>query len=316
MPNFVNKISMKCKESEWKDCIINGKSLNNALIDLGYDLSDLKFYPNKPYLCTFYKQKGKQLGTTSTPFKENREVIEKWDGELFYALCCQQDVIGVVASEFVTNAAGDVFQVHSLDGAWLRHDLPNGKNISFKKSEVKRSSFQELSDYYEKKPLRKETKSEFVIEEIQLEPSPKWPPEPGKEKEWMQDVLIPKIKVESKKDPVMDHVVNTVPSKANLLAASVEVLDDGISIFSKLLDKDELKIPSSMTFPEILNRFADTGIVFWGFVREDEIHCEIRNIRYVAKDHVMFVGDDGTTGFHEIFSDRKTFLNYALSTLK
>lgn len=115
---------------------------------MGYDTSELNFYPNKPYLATFYKSKPGKLGTTNTPAKEGRQVIETWNSGLFYALCCQLEGDAITPGEFFTDNNGKIHQSTRVDDKWIIVDYPGGKNDAFKKPQCHKSTFEEFLAWY------------------------------------------------------------------------------------------------------------------------------------------------------------------------
>lgn len=111
MKNFSQKFAIKCTEKEYNAARVNGENLHTLICALGYDVSELRFFPSYQYIATPYKGKAGKLGSTATPSKDDRKVIEVWNADLFYALCCQKHGDTVSVGEwFTSNKTDNTFQ--------------------------------------------------------------------------------------------------------------------------------------------------------------------------------------------------------------
>lgn len=148
MANFSIPVGMKCTEKEFNSSSIGGKMLRKLLEEEGYDLSELRF--TQPYIVNFYKKINDKIGTTQTPHTYiGRHVVQYWDEKFFYALCCQKEYEAITVGEFFTTASGDVFQCTGIDGDWLKVGPKLPKQPVFNRSAVHKSTYEELSDYYD-----------------------------------------------------------------------------------------------------------------------------------------------------------------------
>ena len=148
MPSYFHKFAMRCSEQQWSTSVIGDVTLSQKLVSLGYDLSELKFLPNMPFVATQYKGIQSKIGSTNTPFKEDRHVIDEWNAELFYALCCQQETPGISVGEFFTDKDGAARECTRVDDKWVIHDYAGGKNDAFPKAQCQKSSYENLVSYY------------------------------------------------------------------------------------------------------------------------------------------------------------------------
>jgi hypothetical protein len=143
MSKFIHKIAMRCNEQQWKE-----SGINDRLLSLGYDTSELKFLPNMPYVATQYKGIQSKIGSTNSPYKEERRVMDAWNPDLFYALCCQQDNDYVSVGEYFThNKTGSIRLCTRLDDKWNVSDY-GGSNDAFQKSQCHKSTFDELLSHF------------------------------------------------------------------------------------------------------------------------------------------------------------------------
>lgn len=136
---------MRCNEQQWKD-----SGINDRLLSLGYDTSELKFLPNMPYVATHYKGVQSKIGSTNSPYKEERRVMDAWNPDLFYALCCQQDNDYVSVGEYFTsNKSGNIHLCTRLDDKWNVSDY-EGSNDAFQKTQCHKSTFEALLLHFTK----------------------------------------------------------------------------------------------------------------------------------------------------------------------
>ncbi|WP_159467926.1 hypothetical protein [Dyadobacter sp. 3J3] len=343
---------MRCSEQQWKIAQVDGYPLSVQLIKLGYDLSLLQFYPNKPYVATFYKQSSNKISTTNTPFKDGREVMETFDASLFYALCCQLDGDHVTTGEFITTNQGKVFQVHSLEGTWLRHNHPDGKNSAFAKASVHKSTFPELFAWLNDNPLpavgmisieeqiQKKNKPERKIKTLEAEAtSESTLAAAAKILASVNEMTIEQMidcsnsliygATKSEKEISDQVAVEIIPITENKSVAppfpsNKSEINEwlGSLVIPKSKDPVVLEnikshcICQPMNFKDLLSWFADHDSIVWGFIEKGEIHSEIRSISHISKESVLLSGDNAETEFHQIFQDQQHFLNYALSKIK
>lgn len=122
MSHFAIPVAFKCTEKEFRNSFIKGVQLDKKLEEIGYDLSELKFYPNKEYLVNYYRKVSHLICTTNSPHSNNRIVIDAWNENLFYALCCQKSPDYITVGEFFTTDAGCVHQCTQVMEFYLRYD--------------------------------------------------------------------------------------------------------------------------------------------------------------------------------------------------
>ena len=141
---------MRCNEQQWSTSIIGEVTLSQKLVALGYDLSELKFLPNMPFVATQYKGVQSKIGSTNSPYKDERKVLEDWNSDLFFALCCQQDNDYVSVGEYFTfEKSGSIQLCTRLDDKWLISDHGDS-NDAFQKTQCHKSTFDELLAHFTK----------------------------------------------------------------------------------------------------------------------------------------------------------------------
>lgn len=314
---------------------------------MGYDTSELNFYPNKPYLATFYKSKPGKLGTTNTPAKEGRQVIETWNSELFYALCCQMEGDAITPGEFFTDNEGKIHQSTRVDDKWIIVDYPDGKNDAFKKPQCHKSTFEELLARYTGEDVKVKSSVEptitraskgiivdggssnksilAAITEIGSEiinSRKGMSIEQMKEVAELNNLPVPNIDYSALADAleleatIEHHTAITEKTQISLVQDS-EIKGDyflGDGSVNAIFGNPSLTGP--MTFKEILNWFGDGKAVVVGVINDSEIKCVSHSIVAVSTYDVSVSNFHSGVPFDQIYKSKEAFLLHALTTLK
>lgn len=299
MSNFVNRIAIRVSDKVFTKSMIDGLWIRTALERMGYHIGDLRFYPDKPYLCTFYKSTAGRLGTTNTPFKEGRTVIEEWNKDLFFALCCQREGSTVEPGEYYTeNKTGSIYQCSDLYKEWIRTDLPGGGNVVFKAPQVHKSTVEELIEFFAGKSVPEDEPDEPLV----------------KLKQSVKDKIASGVVAHQIAKTQNGHRLDspTVIEEVQVASGLVDLPSIEIQVNSEVKLESEIRLPGPLTFKEVLHWFGEGNDICVGKIENGEIHCKTYAIESVSKHAVQLVDQKAMAHFDNIFRNTEEFLRYAL----
>lgn len=298
MPKFANRIAFKCTEEQWKKSVVYGEPLHDQVAKLGYDLSDLVFYPNKPYVASHYKQDDGRLSTTNTPFKYGRDVCEQWNADLFFALASQLSSVGVQVGEFFTDEkSGKCYRCTKIDGNWLRDDI---QVVAFQKHHTHKSTVDDLKVFFNA-PVH-------VSEE---KPKDKWKrarPDNHKHEvsNYVESGPVQSVELDLSN---MSRTVFGDPD-APITGNSISEVDFPAISFQSQAANEPIR---PMSFQEILEHFGEGKDVCVGTIENGHVECKVYSINMVTKTDIGINGEQSIWApFNQCFRNTSDFLRYAL----